>query len=70
MLDAFLLPIANLLGVSVTQLIVVTVLSVGLVIGWYALKVVLKLAVRAFAAGLFMILAAAVALYVYFAFFV
>ncbi len=70
MLDVFLLPIANLLGITVTQLIVVTVLSIGLIIGWYALKVVLKLAAKAFAIGFFMILAAAAALYVYFVFFV
>jgi hypothetical protein len=66
---AFLDPIAALLGVTSSQLIIVAVACVLLVAGWYVLKAALKIASRIFAAGCFTIILAGAVLYLYFAFF-
>lgn len=43
--------IANLVGLSVEQLIFVTVVGVALIVGWYVLKLVLRIARKAFSIG-------------------
>lgn len=66
---AILESIANLLGMTSTQLIVVTVVILVLVVGWYILKTALKIASKIFAIGCFTIVLLVAGLYVYFAFF-
>ena len=66
---AVLEPIANLLGVTSTQLIVVAGAILLLVVGWYVLKVALKIASKIFALGCFTIVLLVAGLYLYFAFF-
>jgi hypothetical protein len=65
----FLEPIANLLGVTVTQMIIVAALCLGLVIAWYVVKAVVKLTAKMFTIGCFTIIVIGAALYVFFAFF-
>ncbi len=58
--------IAELLGLTVSQLNTILIAGVVLVVGWYVLKTVLKLAARAFTVGCFTIALAVGALYVFF----
>ena len=44
-------PIANLIGLTVPQLIAVVVVGLALVGGWYVLKFVLKTARKVFSVG-------------------
>ena len=66
----FLEPVATLLGITVTQLVVVTIAAVALVIGWYVLKAVVKAAAKVLTIGCFTIIVVVVGLYLFFAFFV
>ena len=65
----FLEPIANLLGLTSTQLMVIAGVSLGLVIFWYVLKTALKIAAKAFTVGCFTIIALGAGLWAFFAFF-
>lgn len=65
----FLEPIANLLGLTSTQLMVVSGVSLVLVVVWYVLKTALKIAAKVFAVGCFTIIAVGAGLWVVFAFF-
>lgn len=47
----FIQPIADLLGVSPTMLIGITVLGIVAVIGWYILKAALRITWKLFLAG-------------------
>lgn len=58
--------IAELLGLTVAQLTTILIAGVVLVVGWYVLKTVLKLAVRSFTVGCVTIVLAVGALYVFF----
>ena len=58
--------IAELLGLTVSQLNTILIAGVVLVVGWYVLKTVLKLAVRSFTIGCFTIALGIAALYVFF----
>ncbi len=62
-------PIADLLGVTTGQLITVTLVCLALVVGWYVLKAVLKIAARVFTIGCFTIVLLGAGLYLYFALF-
>lgn len=59
-------PIANLLGVTVEQLVAIAVVGMLLIIGWYALKIAFKIATRLFNMGCLTILLVAAGLYLYF----
>lgn len=50
-MDVFLQPIAELFGLSVGQLILVVAIGVGMVVGWYVLKLVLRIAAKVFTIG-------------------
>lgn len=60
-------PIASLLGITTGQLVAIAVIGMLLLIGWYALKLALKIATRLFSAGCLTILLIAAGLYMYFA---
>jgi hypothetical protein len=66
----FLDPISALLGITTTQLLIVSGTIILLVIGWYALKMAIKVATKVFTIGCFTIIVIGVALYLFFAFFV
>lgn len=65
----FLNPIANLLGVSTTELVIVAAAVLILTVGWYVLKTALKVASKVFAFGCFTIVILAAGLYVFFVLF-
>jgi|GEM_PF-996385 len=69
MVTTVLQPIAELLGVTVGQLIFMVIAGIVMVVGWYVLKAALKIASRVFAVGCFIIILVAGGLYLYFAFF-
>jgi len=62
----FLEPVANLVGLTATQLIVVAIACAALVIGWIVLKVLLKIAMKVFAIGCLTIAAIGMGLYLFF----
>jgi hypothetical protein len=62
----FLDPIANLLGVTTTQLVIVAAAVLILTVGWYVLKTALKVASRVFKVGCFTIIILAAGLYLFF----
>jgi len=62
----FLNPIANLLGVTTTQLVIVAVALLLLTVGWYVLKTALKVASKVFTIGCFTIVILAAGLYLFF----
>jgi ABC-type iron transport system FetAB permease component len=64
--ETFLQPIGEWFGLSVTQLILVVVIGVGLVVGWYVLKLVFRIASKVFTFGCVGILLLLGALYVIF----
>jgi len=63
---AFLQPFADWLGVTPVQLILVVAVGVGLVVGWYALKLALRIATKVFAIGCVSILLLLGGLYIVF----
>jgi hypothetical protein len=65
----FLDPIASLLGITTTQLVIVSAAILVLTVGWYVLKAVVKVASKVFAIGCFTIILLAGGLYLFFAFF-
>ena len=65
----FLNPIANLLGVSTTELVIVAAAVLILTVGWYVLKAAVKVASKVFTIGCFTILILGAGLYLFFAFF-
>jgi len=60
----FIEPIANLLGISPTMLITISVVFVVLLVVWYVLKFVLKLAWKVMAPGCALIALLIAGLYV------
>ena len=60
-------PIADLLGITTNQLMIVGIVLIVLVVGWYILKAVLKIAGKVFSVGCFTILLLGGGLYLYFA---
>jgi hypothetical protein len=62
----FLQPIADLLGTSPLTIVIVFVMATVMIVAWYALKVVLKIATRIFVAGFAVIFLLAVGLYIFF----
>lgn len=62
----FLAPVADLLGLTTGQLTTWLVIIGVLVVGWYILRGVVKIAVRTFLSGCLVIFALAVVLYVVF----
>lgn len=65
---AFLEPIAQMLGVTVTQMVVVVGGSLGLVVLWIVIKKMTEIAVKMFAVGCFTIVIVGVGLYLFFVF--
>jgi hypothetical protein len=63
---AFLQPIGEWFGLSATQLILVVVIGVGMVVGWYVLKLVFRMASKVFTFGCVGILLLLGALYLIF----
>ena len=62
----FLQPIADLLGTSPATILIVFVMVTVMIVAWYALKIVLKIATKIFVAGFAVIFLLAVGLYVFF----
>jgi hypothetical protein len=62
----FLQPIGEWFGLSATQLILVVVIGVGMVVGWYVLKLVFRMASKVFTFGCVGILLLLGALYLIF----
>ncbi len=62
----FLAPIAELLGLTVGQLTTWLIIIGVLVIGWYIVRGVVKIAVRTFLSGCLVILLLGIGLYVFF----
>jgi hypothetical protein len=62
----FLQPIGDLFGLSVSQLVLVVAIGLGLVVGWYVLKLVFRIASKVFTIGCVGILLLLGGLYVVF----
>ena len=65
----FLDPIAQLLGITTTQLVIIAVAGLVLTVGWYVLKAAIKVASKIFTIGCFTIILLGAGLYLFFAFF-
>ncbi len=62
----FINAMADLIGISSTALIIISIAGVILVVGWYVLKAALKIAAKTFAIGCMTIIGLVVGLYVVF----
>ncbi len=62
----FINAMADLIGISSTALIAISIAGVVLVAGWYVLKTAFKIAARTFAVGCVTIIGLVVGLYVIF----
>lgn len=65
----FLDPIAQLLGITTTQLVIIAVAGLVLTVGWYVLKAAIKVASKIFTIGCITIILLGAGLYLFFAFF-